>query len=382
MVPDEIDRVSPTRPACLQLEDGTTFQGEVFGNIAAAEGEVVFNTGMVGYVESLTDPSYRGQILVLTYPLVGNYGVPEPVKGSDNFESDHIHVRALVVSSYIEHYSHWQANMSLGDWLRQEGIVGLSGVDTRELTKILREKGTMLGRIVVDQEEASEGTPFAVNDPNATDLVGEVTSTDVVKFPPLAGTGNSGALRIGVVDCGCKRSIVQELRKRGCETIVVPHDHDLSRMDSGMEFDGIMLSNGPGDPVMCRKTIANVAELLQGDDPIPIAGICLGCQILALAAGGRTFKLPYGHRSQNQPCREEGTENCCITSQNHGYAVDPDSLPQGWEIWYRNLNDGTVEGIRHSTLPFFAVQFHPEASPGPTDSRDFFDRFLGVVRRG
>jgi len=376
MTPGDHKNETAPRQAYLELEDGTTFPGEIFGKAAATDGEVVFNTGMVGYVESLTDPSYRGQILVLTYPLVGNYGVPGPGPCSGDFESDHIQVRGLIVSNYIGQHSHWQSAMSLGEWFEREGIVGLTGVDTRELTKTLRKKGTMLGRIMVSGAGVNN-SPFEVTDPNSTDIVKEVTCSEIVTLPNLKESHGT-APRIVVVDSGCKRSIVRELRKRGCETTIVPCGHDFT----GMECDGIMLSNGPGDPAMCTETITNVAKLLRKERPVPIAGICLGCQIMALAAGGNTFKLPYGHRSQNQPCREEGTENCCITSQNHGYAVDPGSLPEGWEIWYRNLNDGTVEGIRHSSLPFFAVQFHPEAAPGPTDSRGFFDRFMEVVRRG
>ena len=374
------------RSGRLVLEDGTVFMGEVFGAPISSDGEVVFNTGMVGYVESLTDPSYRGQILCLTYPLIGNYGVPVFEKGSERFESDRVQVRGLVVASYVDTYSHWEAGMSLQQWLERQGVVGLFGVDTRELTKTLREKGTMLGRIQVSEQanEPRSSAPFepvnisdSVADPNTTDLVGEVSCTAPFTLPPLE-KGDSPPPRVVVVDCGSKRSIIQELRRRGCETVVVPHDHDFSTMDC----DGVMLSNGPGDPTMCTATIRHTAALLERSDPVPVAGICLGSQIMALAAGGRTFKLPYGHRSQNQPCREEGTEHCVITSQNHGYAVAPSSLPEGWDIWFRNLNDGTVEGIRHRELPFFAVQFHPEAAPGPTDSMGFFDRFMEVVQNG
>jgi carbamoyl-phosphate synthase small subunit len=384
-------------PGYLELEDGSTFAGMTFGSTGAADGEVVFNTGMVGYVESLTDPSYRGQILVLTYPLVGNYGVPKFEKGSERFESDSIQVRGLVVANYNETYGHWEAGHSLGQWLQDHGVVGLTGIDCRELTKILRSRGTMLGRIVLETHEKSS---FSVRDPNASDLVREVTARKVATYVPgrtgedsvipagdsassvasaaPSNRGGSDGPHVVVVDCGCKRSILRELHARGCRVTVVPYCHDLT----SLECDGIMLSNGPGDPAVCGATIANVTAVLTRARPVPVAGICLGCQIMALAAGGQTYKLPYGHRGQNQPVRQEGTERCRITSQNHGYAVHGESLPDGWEIWFSNLNDGTVEGIRHTSLPFFAVQFHPEAAPGPTDSRDFFDIFLGAVRHG
>ncbi|MGA1792674.1 MAG: glutamine-hydrolyzing carbamoyl-phosphate synthase small subunit [Thermoplasmatota archaeon] len=348
----------------LELEDGTLFEGVLFGRIGRTDGEVVFNTGMVGYVESLTDPSYSGQILTFTYPLMGNYGVPPWEKG--RFESERVQVRGIVVSDLIREHSHWESEKGLHDWMEESAIVGISGVDTRELTKVLRERGTMLGRIL-PVEDRSEG--FEVKDPNRSHLVAGVSMPGMREF-------KDDGPRITVIDCGCKESIVRSLRQRGCYVTVVPHDHDLS----GIEYDGVLISNGPGDPAMCRETIGTVKGLL--DRNVPTGGICLGCQLIALAAGGKTYKLPFGHRSHNQPCEEVGTKHCVVTSQNHGYAVDDASLPKGWEIWYRNLNDRTVEGIRHSTKPFMAVQFHPEASPGPTDPKGFFDMFLEVVRRG
>ena len=373
-------RATPT--AFLELEDGTRFTGSLFGRVRPTDGEVVFNTGMIGYVESLTDPSYRGQILVLTYPLIGNYGVPPFEIGSARFESDAIQVRGLVVADYSEAYGHWEAGQSLGDWLRDQDIVGLTGIDTRELTRTLRNRGTMLGRIVLAPVGSSGGhetggtaasRAFPVRDPNVSDLVAEVSpgSVEILPAPP----GASGP-HILVVDCGCKRSILRELRARGCRITRVPYRHDFSAMDC----DGILLSNGPGDPAVCTGTIARVAQALNRPRTVPIAGICLGTQILALAAGGRTYKLPYGHRGQNQPVQQVDTQRSWITSQNHGYAVDADYLPDGWEVWFTNLNDGTVEGIRHVTLPHFAVQFHPEGSPGPTDSLAFFDRFVEAAR--
>ncbi len=352
----------------LELKDGTRFSGEIFGMHANAVGEVVFNTGMTGYVESLTDPSYRGQILVMTYPLIGNYGVPKFKKGSAEFESDKIQVRGLVAANYIEEFSHWKAVQSLGDWMREGNICGISGIDTRELTKILRINGTMPGRIIA---EGLEETDF--EDPNLTDLVSEVTTESITVFDPHTDSNGKNIL---VIDCGTKRSIVEDLRKRGCRVTLVPYDYNPKEI----EYDGIMLSNGPGDPSVCKVTIKNTAALLRGSKPV--AGICLGSQIMGIAAGGKTYKLPYGHRGQNQPCRTVGTEQCRITSQNHGYAIDADSLPDEWMVSMRNLNDNTVEGIRHKSKPFFSVQFHPEACPGPVDSADFFDEFVEAVING
>jgi len=353
-------------PGYLELEDGQLFPGRLFGAAAPTDGEVVFNTGMVGYVESLTDPSYRGQILTLTYPLVGNYGVPDLAAGAGRAESDRIQVRGLVVAESVTTHSHWEASISLDEWLAASGVTGLAGIDTRHLTQILREKGTMLGRIGIGERPAAEQP---IPDPNATDLVRDVTCSAVEEI------GNGGP-RIVLVDCGSKLSIIRQLQKRGCRILRVPYDYDLVSLDVA----GFLLSNGPGDPVQCAATIRHVRGLLDGGRPV--AGICLGCQIMALAAGARTYKLRYGHRGQNQPVRETGTGRCRITSQNHGYAVDAASLPSDWSVWCTNLNDGTVEGIRHASRPLFALQYHPEASPGPTDSVDFFDLFLEAVRHG
>jgi carbamoyl-phosphate synthase small subunit len=307
-----------------------------------------------------------------------------------------------VVSDYLENFSHSEAATSLGRWLEAQGVAGLSGVDTRELTRALRSRGTMLGRIAIGGRAAgvtADTGPHgghALRDPNATDLVREVTSPAVVADPrpgvPLAR--GEDAPHIVVIDCGCKRSILRALRERGCRLTVVPYDFEFS----AIACDGVLLSNGPGDPALCAATVRHTAGFLAragqataagggglraGPAPpvIPVAGICLGNQLLALAAGARTYKLPYGHRGQNQPVREAGTERCRITSQNHGYAVDAGTLPDGWRVWFTNLNDGTVEGIRHVSLPYFAVQFHPEGAPGPLDSLDFFDEFVAAARR-
>lgn len=360
----------------LRLEDGTVFDGVGFGAATAVAGEVVFNTGMVGYPETLTDPSYAGEILVLTYPLVGNYGVPayghgKGVLPDPGFESGKIQAAGLVVWEHSERYSHFRASRSLHEWLDGEGIPALAAVDTRAITKRLREKGTMLGAI----EPADLDDQVPLYDPNATDLVAAVSVDQVVRY----SSGAVDAPTVVLLDCGCKASIVRSLLERGLDVVRVPHDHYFP----GMQFDGLLISNGPGDPRMCPAAIRNVERALALD--VPILGICLGNQLLALAAGAETFKLPFGHRSQNQPCIEvlptgERSKRCVITSQNHGYAVRTSSLPADWRLWFVNANDGTVEGIRHVSKPLWGVQFHPEANPGPVDSAWIFDDFAGVVK--
>ena len=352
------------RKSALILEDGSLIEGYSFGYPEGAAGEVVFNTGMVGYPESLTDPSYKGQILVLTYPLIGNYGVPDgrPHGGlaAPEFESERIHIEGLVVSTYSSHYSHWNASRSLADWLKEHHVPALEGVDTRALTKRLREKGSMLGRMLVSQE----GPEFC--DPNAENLVALVSTERPVRY-------EGGSTRVVVIDCGCKQSIIRNLLDRGVTVIRVPWNYDFLTED----FEGVVISNGPGDPKQCSDTISHIRKAM--DRQVPIFGICLGNQILALAAGADTYKLKFGHRGQNQPCIEVGTDRCYITSQNHGYAVAQESLPQGWEPWFTNANDGSNEGIRHRSRPFRSVQFHPEAAPGPTDTRHLFDEFLRLL---
>ena len=351
----------------LELVDGTVAEGFSFGAPRSVSGEVVFNTGMVGYPESLTDPSYRGQILVLTYPLIGNYGVPPEVREHGilkYFESERIQVAGLVVSECCERYSHWNAVKSLSEWLIERSVPAIRGIDTRALTKRIREKGTMLGRIVHD-----DAVPF--EDPNKRNLVAEVSVTE----PEVFGEGRP---RVLAVDCGMKNNIIRCFLKRGVSVVRVPWDHDFN--DGEHEWDGLFLSNGPGDPKMCAATIAHLKEALARRRRI--FGICLGNQLLALAAGADTYKLKYGHRSQNQPCTETGTKRCHITSQNHGYAVDTKSLPEGWEPWFENANDGTNEGIRRARLPFMSVQFHPEASGGPTDTEYLFDVFIEGLKNG
>ena len=350
--------------AKLVLEDGTIYEGYAFGAKRAVAGEVVFNTGMVGYPESLTDPSYRGQILALTYPLIGNYGVPDNAKEDQllkYFESDRIHVQGLIVTEQCETYSHWNAHKSLSEWLQEYHVPGIYGIDTRALTKRLREKGVMLGKIVYEQENA-----IAFDDPNTRNLVAEVSIPEPIVY-------EKGKKRIAIVDCGVKHNIIRAFLRRNMTVIRCPWDYNFLQE----KVDGIVLSNGPGDARTCPAAIEHVRQALAGNTPI--LGICLGSQILGLAAGATLYKLKYGHRSQNQPCAETGTKRCYITVQNHGYALDADPLPQDWREWFYNDNDKTNEGIFHISKPFFGAQFHPEASPGPDDTEFLFDMFLRAM---
>ena len=350
--------------AKLVLEDGEVFEGYSFGYERSVAGEVVFNTGMVGYPESLTDPSYSGQILVLTYPLIGNYGVPGDQEDAlgllEHFESHQIHIKALIVSDYSRDYSHWESERSLSQWLVEHGIPALCGIDTRKLTQKLREAGVMLGKVVFGSAD------LAFFDPNSANLAAGVAT----KAPVEYGKGSRTAV---LIDCGVKYSIIRSLVQRGIKVIRVPWDHD----PFALEFDAILVTNGPGDPAMCKPTIAVLAKAIE--QGIPIMGICLGNQLLALAAGAQTYKLKYGHRSQNQPCVDQDTGRCYITSQNHGFAVDAKTLPKGWKEWFVNANDGTNEGIRHENKPFCSVQFHPEAAPGPVDTAFLFDKFREML---
>jgi carbamoyl-phosphate synthase small subunit len=349
--------------ARLVLEDGTSFTGYSFGYESSVAGEVVFNTAMTGYPESLTDPSYNGQILALTYPLVGNYGVPgriEEEKMLKFFESDKVHVNALVISDYSFKYNHWNAEISLGEWLKNNKVPGIYGIDTRELTKLIREKGSMLGKIIINNRDCE------FFDPNISNLVKEVSTNKKVIY-------GKGKHRVLLVDCGVKNNIIRYFIQKGATVIKVPWDHDFTKED----YDGLFISNGPGNPEMCDQTIDHLHAALQQEKPI--FGICLGHQLLALASGARTYKLKYGHRGHNQPVILEGSKRAYITSQNHGFAVDDNSLSEDWVPWFKNINDNTNEGIKHRDKPFFSVQFHPEASSGPTDTDHLFDEFIKLL---
>ncbi len=351
-------RLPTLQTGALVLEDGTRFEGTSFGSVTPMAGEVVFCTGMVGYPEALTDASYTGQILTMTYPIIGNYGVPEP----SLWEDDHIHISGLIVSNYIETPSHAQSTMNLGTWLHREHIPALEIKDTRKLTQHIRTHGTLLGKLVFDKD-----IPFY--DPDTANLVAQVSTTEVQMH-------GSGETTIVLIDCGAKRNIVRSLVARGVRVIVVPWNYDLFAANSDFTFDGILVSNGPGNPKMAEQTIATLRTAMQRR--VPTMGICLGHQLLALAAGGDTYKLKFGHRSQNQPALLQDSKRCYITTQNHGFAVG--TLPPDFAPWFVNANDGTNEGIRHPELPFFSVQFHPEAMPGPMDTNWLFDYFLERVQ--
>lgn len=354
--------------AKLLFQDGSFFEGFLFGSSVSAAGEAVFQTGMVGYPEAMTDPSYFGQILVFTYPLIGNYGVPPQTKDGEGiflyFESGHIQPKGIIVQDYSFEYSHWQAEQSLEEWMVEQGIPGIYGVDTRAITKKLREKGAMLAQIMAGEK------PVDWYDPNGENVLSFVSRRE-------ASTYGKEDLQILLIDCGAKESIVRSLVSRKARVTRVSYNADISRY----AFDGVVVSNGPGDPKQAKEPIETIKKLLRQKTPKPLFGVCLGSQLLALAAGADTEKLAYGHRSQNQPCQDVETKRCYVTSQNHGFAVKKETLPKDWKVWFRNINDQTVEGFRHLNKPFSAVQFHPEASPGPLDTGFLFDDFLNICRK-
>ena len=356
------------RNVTLVLEDGTKFHGKSFGYDSPVAGEVVFNTAMMGYPESLTDPSYAGQLMVLTYPLVGNYGVPPFSVGDDGIatfmESDRIYASAIIVADYSERYCHWNAVESLADWLKREHVPGVTGIDTRELTKVLREHGVMMGKILFDDEP--DNIPQA--DYEGVNFVDQVSCKQVIRYNEGAGK------KVVLVDCGVKNNIIRCLVRRGVEVVRVPWNYDYTDMD----FDGLFLANGPGDPDMCEDAVKIIRKQMSQSTK-PICGICMGNQLLAKAGGAKIYKLKYGHRSHNQPVRLVGTEHCYVTSQNHGYAVDASTLGADWEELFVNMNDGSNEGIRHKTKPWFSSQFHPEACSGPVDTEFMFDKFIEKV---
>ncbi len=359
------------RKVTLQLSDGTEFHGKSFGYEQPVAGEVVFNTAMMGYPESLTDPSYAGQLLTMTFPLVGNYGVPpftfDKQTGLPDFmESDRIYASALIVSDYSEQYSHWNAVESLGEWLQREKVPGITGIDTRELTKVLREHGVMMGKILFDDEP--NNVPEA--DYEGVNFVDRVSVKEIVRYNEGAGR------KVVLVDCGVKANIIRELIQRGVEVVRVPWNYDYT----DMEFDGLFLANGPGDPDMCSEAVEIIRKQMSRSRK-PICGICMGNQLLSKAAGATIYKLKYGHRGHNQPVRMVGTEKCFITSQNHGYAVDARTLDKDWEELFVNMNDASNEGIRHKENPWFSSQFHPEACSGPVDTEFLFDKFVETLKQ-
>lgn len=345
-------------PARLILHNGERYEGySPAWQTGAFFGEVVFTTGMVGYVESLTDPSYAGQILTFTYPLIGNYGVPK----RSFWESDKIHASGVVIEELSSFYAHYQAEKSLLQWLEAQKVPLLFGIDTRELTKSLRKEGVALGAITQENKD-----PTSFFDPNTTHLVAKASSPTIKEY-------GSGKKKIIAVDCGMKDNILRCLLELPVKIKRVPFDYNYLEED----YDGIFISNGPGDPIQCQETIAILQKALLRDKPI--FGICLGAQLLALSIGARTYKLPYGHRGQNQPCQTTESGRCYLTSQNHGYAIEEISIPDDWKVTFRNLNDMSVEGISHRTRPFFAVQFHPESAPGPTDAKYLFQQFYELL---
>lgn len=337
----------------LHLGDGQIFSGNLINSSnTVIDGEVVFNTAMAGYVESLTDPSYSNQILVFTYPLIGNYGV-QPA----DFESNKIQVKGVVISQLSEHPSHSDSEHSFAEWLKSQNIPILYNVDTRALTIHLRSKGVMKGQISSDKKK-----------PRIKSLPQAFVSVEEPKI-----YNDKYAKKIILVDCGVKENIIRSLLKYKIQIKQVPYDYDYSQE----KYDGILVSNGPGDPENYIPTIQNLKKALKNNKPI--FGICLGSQIMGLSAGAKTYKLKFGHRGQNQPCKVETSKRCYITSQNHGYAIDEKSLPKSWKVMFRNLNDDSIEGIEHRAKPFFSVQFHPEAKPGPTDTEWLFERFLSSL---
>lgn len=358
------------RNVTLILDDGSRFHGKSFGYEKPVAGEVVFNTAMMGYPESLTDPSYAGQLMALTYPLVGNYGVPAFTMEDNGLatfmESDKIYASAIIVSDYSTSYSHWNAKESLAEWLKREQVPGITGIDTRELTKVLREHGVMMGKIIFDDEP--DNVPVA--DYNGVNFVDKVSCKEIIRYNEGAGK------KVVLVDCGVKHNILRCLVNRGVEVIRVPWNYDFNELD----FDGLFLANGPGDPDTCEAAVENIRKFLANPKVRPCMGICMGNQLLSKAAGARIYKLKYGHRSHNQPVRMVGTNKCFITSQNHGYAVDQETLGADWEPLFVNMNDGSNEGIRHKTHPWFSAQFHPEACSGPVDTEFMFDDFVNLLK--
>ncbi len=364
------------RDVTLILSDGKQFHGRSFGYDAPVAGEVVFNTAMIGYPESLTDPSYAGQLMVLTYPLVGNYGVPDFTFDSQNLpiymEGDKIYVSAIIVADYSEQYSHWNGKETLANWLQREHVTGITGIDTRQLTKTLREYGVMMGKIIFDDE--LDNIPQSKYE--GVNFVEQVSCKEVITYKPILNIRDGRVPRVVLVDCGVKANIIRCLLRRGIEVVRVPWDYNFNTL----EFDALFLANGPGNPDTCELIVENIRKFLASPIVKPCMGICMGNQLLSKAAGAKIYKMKYGHRSHNQPVRLVGTDTCFITSQNHGYAVDTTSLDAEWEPLFVNMNDGSNEGIRHKSHPWFSAQFHPEASSGPVDTEFLFNKFVDLIR--
>ena len=378
------------KKAKLILEDGSTYEGMSFGYERNVSGELVFSTGMSGYPESLTDPSYAGQLIMMTYPLIGNYGVPPlslEKNGLSHFmESQKIHAEALIVSDYSENYSHWNGTESLSSWLQREKKPGISGIDTRTLTKKLREHGVMMCKLVIsDTTEETESEHY-----NEVNFIARVSCSSISIYHgdaviEMSGTTvasgvnthlpSNGRKKVLLVDCGVKENIIRCLLRRGVDLIRVPWNYDFS----DIQYDGLFLANGPGDPDTAIETVHHIQKAMNQHPSRPIFGICMGNQLLAKAGGAKTYKLKYGHRSHNQPVQEVGTNRCFITSQNHGYAVDSSTLGKDWVPYFINMNDNSNEGIRHKYRPWFSVQFHPEACSGPTDTEYLFDDFVKIL---
>lgn len=365
--------------ATLRLENGMEFHGYSFGCTEAVSGEVVFNTSMVGYPEQLTDPTYSGQILCLTYPLIGNYGVPSEELIADavsmNFESERIHPSGLVIFDYCEDYSNWEAEKSLEQWMKEQGLTGVYGIDTRELTKILREKGTMKGCIIPDgakaPETANEPSPAAVTCKEP--MTYKAKSAQEVENPNGSKAAVTTGKRVVLVDCGVKHSIIRSLISRGAEVIRVPFDYDYTEM----EYDGVYVSNGPGCTCNCEKTVEVLKKVLAGNKPV--FGLGLGFHLIAKAAGCELARLAHPHRGGNQPVRKEGSNRTYITSQNVYRTVKAATMPSDWEVYFTNLNDGTVDGIRHKTKPFAAANFNPEVCIGLTENVTPIDEFISKL---
>ena len=365
----------------LVLADGKKFEGELFGSRKDTQGEVVFTTAMVGYEQTLTDPSFQGQIVTFTYPMIGNYGIPSEEKDEYGilkyFESEKISVQGVVVCEYSKNFSHYRAEKSFTQWLEEKNVSGISGIDTRALTQYLRDNGSQMGQIISEENFKKQNNTISFTEnSNDRNLVAEVSISEIKTYTP-----KNPIAKIAVFDFGIKLNIIREFLKRNIEVVVLPWNTDITTEEftnNNGKFDGVFFSNGPGNPETIAETVKkNILFAL--DNTIPLWGICLGNQVLSLAIGGKTKKMKFGNRGANVPCKETETGRCFITSQNHGYEVDGDSLPEGWKVSWFNLNDKTVEGITHESLPANSVQFHPESCPGPEDANILFDDFITTV---